>query len=567
MNLSKIISGNLIARGKLVTITFLPKGDSLSAVSLSGLQLNNKAVEIAQYINKKTNYTVDPERHVLLAMASGLTFVATFLAALYAGVTIAPVPVSNNKLQQKRFNTILANCNANEILCDEGSYEILKATLPAKGYRLHCIPNVTTFDQDLWSIPEELEELLGFNKHAQDPAYVQYTSGSIHNPKGILISQANALHNIALNKHEWMMDAHTKVGSWLPHYHDMGLGAILTSLIIGAEFVFMSPLSFVQKPLRWLQMISHFSITVSGGPSFAYQRCIQTISQENQKMLALSSWKTAFVGAEIVHKKVVDEFNSMFHSAGLPSDALFACYGMAETNLFITGRHLSNAEAHSIKKADSIIQPCLISKRTKSSIAIVDFKTNQVIKHGAYGEIWIQSESLTQGYIELNKTSDVHLNQDPFNARAPGLIGNWFPTGDIGSIKDNFLYVLGRKKDFLKINGMNVATADIIWVACQVHSNLNPLAAVSFRLDSDYHDQSALLIETYSNEPIDVLHIEKSIRAKLRTNFGLAVNDILILKRGSLERTSSGKIRHQIIAQYYTKEAYLPKMLVSMSQM
>src|SRR5690606_16784682 len=186
----------------------------------------------------------------------------------------------------------------------------------------------------------------------KDIAYVQYSSGSYAAPKGVALSHRHVLTNIQSISRANGVDADTVFGTWLPLYHDMGLVSALTALLYGSQMVIMSPLSFIQKPVRWLQMITRFRVTWSGGPPFAYDLCKTHVNEVDKPSLDLSSWKGAFLGAEIVRQDVVEAFVKTFENCGLDQSAVYATYGMAEATCYVAGspaehRHIAHAMSES----------------------------------------------------------------------------------------------------------------------------------------------------------------------------------------------------------------------------
>lgn len=555
-NLSEAFYESFMAIGARNCVTFLPKGDPLRSMALTGIELHEKAVEMAYRIQKRTEFLKYRKRPVLLAMSPGLDFIVTFIASLYAGITIAPIPISNNKLQQDRIKNIINDCSAREVLCDESGYEVLKGFLDFSSFKSYCI----TDNQDQEN--EIACELPGFSFKTADPAYIQYTSGSFKTPKGILLSQSNVLHNLWLAGSSWGFTEHTVSGSWLPHFHDMGLGVILVSLFHRSSVVFMSPLAFIQKPIRWLKMISDYKVTLSGAPPFAYNLCCRRITADEMQELDLSEWKSGFLGSEIVHKKVITSFQDKFSTAGLQPHSLFACYGMAEVNIFVAGEKVIKEAAKQQKAEDGLIEPCFLSEMTRRSIIIVDFMTKKLLPDGEKGEIWVQSPSLAKGYILPSIDGTMQISSTDFIETCEGANGKWFRTGDSGRIEGDKLYVFGRQKDTVKVNGLNVSAADIEWYAAEVNPNLNPAAAAAFRTSEINDDKACLLIETFSSEPMNIEEVKEQIRSKILSNFSLELEHILILKSGALDRTSSGKIRRYAISQSFHTDIYARKTLV-----
>ena len=335
--------------------------------------------------------------------------------------------------------------------------------------------------------------------------------------------------------------------NWMPHFHDMGLlGNILYPLILGAQSVQMAPFAFIQRPSRWLAAISRFGGTISGGPLFAFDLCTRNISEEQLAGLDLSRWHSAFCGAEPVFHAVLESFRRRFAPAGFQGESLFGCYGLAETSLYVAGARPTNEPVipsqPTGKEFDRV--PCYATPEMKETIRIVDPLTRHPVTEGESGEIWICSDSVGSGYFD---EPDATAKQ--FSARTIPDDGRFYlRTGDIGHLHGEWLTVTGRLKDVLIVNGTNFSASDIEWIAGNVDSVLNPLAAAAFHLDDEDHGEVALLIEV-RDKSVDCeqsMKLASLIRETVATELGLTLANIQLLPRGSLPKTSSGKVRRLI---------------------
>jgi acyl-CoA synthetase (AMP-forming)/AMP-acid ligase II len=288
-------------------------------------------------------------------------------------------------------------------------------------------------------------------------AFIQYAPGSTRTPKGVVISHGNLLHNSSLISYGFGMTLNDVSMIWLPPYHEMGLiGGILQPIRCGSTCILMSPLDFLQKPLRWLQAISRFHATVSGGPNFAYDLCVRKVTPDQRHTLDLSSWTTAFSVAEPVRAETMDRFADYFEPCGFKRETFYPCYGLAEGTFIVSGGEkyippvLYSVEADALER-DEIVPaiPGGENARTLVScgknlggqrIVIVDAETLTLCPPDRVGEIWISGPSVARGYWNqpgvTEKTFQAYLldtGEGPF-----------LRTGDLGFINDSELYVCGR---------------------------------------------------------------------------------------------------------------------------
>ena len=271
---------------------------------------------------------------VLLLYPAGLDYIAAFLGCLYGGAVAVPAypPRPNRSLD--RLQAMIQDAEAKIALTDQGTLEKLEK-------RLSESPILKSL---YWLSTEGLVTDLAH--HWQPPAIkpdtlalLQYTSGSTALPKGVMISHDNLMHNSELIRGCFRNVSESRGVSWLPPYHDMGLvGGILQPLYVGAETTLMPPVSFLQRPMRWLEAISHYRASTSGGPNFAYDLCLRKATPEQVQALDLSCWTLAFTGAEPIHQSTLDRFTATFANSGFQAKAFYPCYGMAETTLIITGK-------------------------------------------------------------------------------------------------------------------------------------------------------------------------------------------------------------------------------------
>ncbi|NJL28548.1 MAG: fatty acyl-AMP ligase, partial [Thermoanaerobaculia bacterium] len=311
------------------------RDDGEVAETLSYRALDRRACAIAAALRQR----FQPGERALLLFPVGVDFIAAFFGCLYAGLVAVPAYPPRLRRGNPQLSAIIGDCSPATVLTNAANLERFRATVDplVSGRELAWIA-VDQVDEpaaDPWRGP------------ALDPntlAFVQYTSGSTSTPKGVMVSHANLIDNERAIYNAFGMSSDAVVVGWLPLYHDMGLiGNVLQPLFAGARCVLMSPAAFLQNPRRWLEAISRFRGTTSGGPNFAYEHCVRAIAPEQRLGLDLSSWRVAFNGAEPVHAATLERFAAAFAGCGFRREAFLPCYGLAEATLFVTGGALDSA--------------------------------------------------------------------------------------------------------------------------------------------------------------------------------------------------------------------------------
>ena len=372
------------------------------------------------------------------------------------------------------------------------------------------------------------------------------------------------MHNLGLIKNCFGVSKEDHGVIWLPPYHDMGLiGGMLQPIYSGASFTLLPHLMFLQRPLRWLQAISRFKATISGGPNFAYHLCIKRIRPEQREQLDLSHWRVAFNGAEPIYHQTLDQFADYFAPCGFRKEAFAPCYGLAESTLFVVG---------GVKKRPSLINNFLIDGIRKNmvidsheenagtqrlvscgqvnaeqKIEIVNTETHEPCSPGEIGEIWVSGNSVANGY--WNKPAETELN---FNAKlSTNNEQKFLRTGDLGFLHKHELYVTGRLKNMIISEGKNHYSHDIERTVEASHTAIRSLGCAAFSIPRDEHEDVIIVVECEHKLHGMEEEIGKAIREAVSINHGLKVNAIKITKPGSIPRTTSGKIKHFLCKQYY----------------
>ncbi len=479
-------------------------------------------------------------KRVLLMYPQGLEFIESFFGCLYAGVVaVLMSPPSNSRLA-KRMNRILLKSEISYIMTDTSGAKNFDKFLGDAGSNNNVsIPYLETDKLNAEQTYTFQEERI----KATDLAFLQYTSGSTGTPKGVMVNHANIMANEKAIQHIFGDTEKSLTVSWLPILHDMGLvGSTLQPLFVGYPLVFMSPLHFIQRPVRWLRAISKYKATTSGGPNFAYDYCVSKINEEEKETLDLSSWKFAFNGSEPVRSDTIERFDQVFSRCGLEADALVGVYGMAESTLILTGT--SRGETPPIDEDTGYISSGKVAPQHE--IKIVDPENLIELSDGQKGEIWASGDSIAQGYFgspeATKETFHATLNDD--NKR-------YLRTGDLGYLRKGHLFVTGRLKDLIIIRGRNYHAEDIEWSLLLI-DGLSAGSSAVFMLDKDDPDSLTVVAGVSSRlSRKDWPDLLTRVSGRIYEDFQLKVNRVVLIKSKRLPRTTSGKVQRALTRKLY----------------
>ncbi|NJN10936.1 MAG: amino acid adenylation domain-containing protein, partial [Richelia sp. RM1_1_1] len=389
-------------------------------------------------------------------------------------------------------------------------------------------------------------------------AFLQYTSGSTGTPKGVMISHGNLLHNAQTTYQFMGHSAESKFVTWLPMYHDMGLiGGMLQPLYGGFPCIIMSPTSFLQRPYRWLQTISQYKGTTSGGPNFAYDLCVQKITSEQKVTLDLSSWSIAFNGAEPVRNETLERFAEAFAECGFRKEAFYPCYGMAETTLMVSGVNKATSPIVKTVQKSALESSRIVESSVEDEdvyhfvscgrvipeqkVVIANPETLKSCHRDEIGEIWVSGPSVGQGY--WNRDGDT---QETFGAYLSDTgEGSFLRTGDLGFLQDGELFVTGRAKDLIIIRGRNLYPQDIELTAERSHPSLRAGASAAFTVLVNNEDKLVLVQELEFRAKPDTTEVANAIRQAISEEHEVQVYAVVLIKPGSIPKTSSGKIQRR----------------------
>jgi acyl-CoA synthetase (AMP-forming)/AMP-acid ligase II len=382
----------------------------------------------------------------------------------------------------------------------------------------------------------------------------------------VILTHGNIIHNTAMIERNFPLSTESSTVFWLPPYHDMGLiGGILQPLCSGFPVYLMSPVAFLQRPARWLEAISRYHATCSGGPNFAYDLCVRRMSEDEITQLDLSSWTVAFNGAEPIRKQTLDDFSRTFQRCGFKAESLHPCYGLAEATLMVTGVEPSQ-EVKSITVSRTALERNLVEPANENDsndacalvscgeivggqdVRIVDPIAAAPCDSAHIGEVWVSGPSVAQGYWA--KPEDT---QEIFHARLQGESKDFLRTGDLGFLRDGELYITGRIKDLIIINGQNHYPQDIEFTACRSHAALPPSGTAAFSLLREGIERLVIVQEFDGRRtPPNLAEIIATIHRAITQTHDLRVDEVVPVRAWTIPSTTSGKIQ-----RYLCRAAYL----------
>ncbi|MGW5354257.1 fatty acyl-AMP ligase [Streptomyces sp. NPDC004031] len=530
---------------------FLP-GNSPDAAAqrLTYAQLDAEARRIASWLQRKGA----AGGQVLLLYPSGLEFVKAFVGCLYAGSVAVPAPLPGENNQSARLTGILRDAEVRAVLTGSADEPGISAWLRASGatgIEVLATDDPTRGEPGEWTRPQLAGESL---------AFLQYTSGSTSEPKGVMVSHANLLANELAIARVLGTGEGVRMGCWLPAYHDMGLiGHILHSLYAGGSTVLMAPVTFLMRPVRWLQMIGEYGVAVSGSPNFGYDLCLRRITDEQLATLDLSTWRHACNGAEPIRAETVRAFTERFAPAGFRPESFFPCYGMAETTLLVSGTPADRSPVHRTVDAAALEQGRLAEAGPEAgtrtlvssgvvdpadfSVRIVDPDAHTEQPDGQVGEIWVKGASVSSGYW---KRPDVNTRVfDAGIVSAGGTDTGWLRTGDFGVLEAGQLYVTGRLKEMILINGRNIYPHDVERAVQALHPAFRGGAGAAFSVD-DGEEHLVLVQEFRRAAAQDPAALCAEIRAHVRSEFQASCSVVLV-RPAAVHKTTSGKIQRTLM--------------------
>ncbi|HEY0083939.1 MAG TPA: AMP-binding protein [Pyrinomonadaceae bacterium] len=401
-------------------------------------------------------------------------------------------------------------------------------------------------------------------------AYLQYTSGSTSAPKGVMVSHANIVYNSAYIDEGFEHTTESVSLTWLPHFHDMGLiYGILQPLYKGFHGFIMSPASFVQRPARWLEAITRYQVTHSGGPNFAYDLCVRKIAPAERAALDLSSWRVAFNGAEPIRAETLDQFDAAFAPQGFRRAAFYAAYGLAEATLKVSGGRGADGPLNRRVRASGLEENLVVAAGADeedarvlvscgevgsgTKVLIVNPESLSPCAAGEVGEVWVSGPGVAQGYWNSPEETE-----RTFLAYTEGAVaeGPFLRTGDLGFQSDGELFVTGRLKDMIIIRGLNHYPHDIELTVGRSHPQLGVSGCAAFSVEVQGEERLVVVQEIRPRVGMNLTEVTEAIRQSVAEVHELQIYAVVLVKPGGVPKTSSGKVQRRACRKSFLEGSF-----------
>ena len=559
LNILQILNQRATQQPDQLAFCFLNnKGEYVQKHTFASLSL--RARSIAARLRQK----VAPGDRVILLYSPGLDFVEAFFACLYAGALAVPAYPPRKNIHALRIQSIVKDAGANLALTtivEKEKLEKNRADFP-------FMEQVVCWATDDIALAPDFTELAP--AQPQDIAFLQYTSGSTGNPKGVMVAHDNIIYNLqALHRHTHF-DEGDRMVSWLPLFHDMGLiYGILLPIYMGNTCYLMAPVSFITRPLLWLQTISKVKATHAVAPNFAFDLCADKLTREQVQNLDFGSIKYFANAAEPIREKSIRRFLHLLEEDPKVSAAISPAYGLAEATLVVSCADLSaplytckvdqeQLAAHQISFVGEKEEGAPLVGSGKivdgSEVKIVHPQTKRCCAPTEVGEVWVKGPTVAKGYWGKEE-----LNREIFQAYTEdSQEGPYLRTGDLGFLHDEQLYITGRWKDLIIIDGVNHYPQDIEFAVQQLNEGLINGKGAAFSVDFGEGEKLVVVQELRSElskkEPATLAELCQHIKAHLLHNFGLEAHAIVLVKKSGVPMTSSGKVRRKSCREYFLKE-------------
>jgi acyl-CoA synthetase (AMP-forming)/AMP-acid ligase II len=519
--------------------------------------------DAANAVAKRIAAIAQPGERALLVFPAGLEFVVAFFGCLIARVIAVPMMVPRRQSTRDSSASIMANCKP-----------VLALTSPALAARGDLAARFAGRDLQ-WLEVDLTPGVPGAidlpRPNAEDLAFLQYTSGSTSDPKGVVVTHAMLLANMGQAQRALGTGKHSTCVNWLPLYHDMGLIlSVVGSMYLGALCVLLAPSGFIQRPLTWLRAISHYRAEITASPNFAYDLCVARLRADQMEAVDLSSWKIILVGAEPIRAATLERFVETFSPYGLSPPAMNPGFGMAEATLIVSmspvgGGPDTRAVSRNALQANAIRDPdeggdahVLVGcgyPIPDSRLAIIDPQTLQRLPADAIGELCIQGPHVARAYWDNPAATAASLQ-----ARIEGEDGMWLRSGDLGFLDaKGQLFITGRIKDLIIIRGMNHYPQDIELTVARAHPALTQNGGAAFAVPDDRGEETLVVVqevERTARNRIDPEEITGIIREAIATEHEVFARHIVLIRPQTLPKTTSGKVQRAL-----TRKLWLERKL------
>jgi acyl-CoA synthetase (AMP-forming)/AMP-acid ligase II len=544
-------------RPDAIAFRYLLRGEE-EAERVSWAKLAQRVRALASELSR---VTLGGDR-ALLFFEPGLDFVVAFLSCWVAGVIAVPVAPPKPREGLRRLQAVAESCEPSLLLTSERLVPALLTRAP----EAPLLSQLAVFATDAVRAPETRPDaaFLPAPLESTTLAFLQYTSGSTGTPKGVTVTHGNVLANVRMMVAGFGVEPASVVVGWLPLHHDMGLiGNVLVPVYVGCECVLMNPVDFIVRPLRWLKAVSRYRATISGGPNFAFDLCVERLTPPDLTGLDLSSWSVAFCGAEPVRARTLQRFARSFAAVGFDSRAFSACYGMAECTLFASGCERKSGITERWLDASALevhralpAEPDAAGARSfvgcghtwlEQELRIVNPQTRLEVGEGEIGEIWIRGPHVAAGYFRNREQSAKTFSAEL--AHGDGKVH--LRTGDLGFVESGHLFVTGRLTEMIIVRGRNYYAEDLEFTA----RNADPLLrdttrSAAFARDVDGQEALVIVQEVRRDElakltPDRLLALESRIRAAIGDEHGIQPREVVLVRPSGIPCTTSGKVRRR----------------------
>ncbi|HEX3372335.1 MAG TPA: AMP-binding protein, partial [Candidatus Acidoferrales bacterium] len=551
-NLIELLRVRAQEYGPRVAYRYLADGETEES-SFTYAELEARACNIAAALSTHAK----PGDRALLFYTGGVEFVAAFWGCVYAGVVAVPVFPARLHRQLPRLLAIAADSQATLLLTTVKIHR-QSEDLFKRAPELKLLTWLAT--DDLPSAPDDRK----ISAAPDTLAFLQYTSGSTAAPRGVMVTHGNLLHNLLCLREVFQFSPESIGVTWLPHFHDMGLiGGLLQPIYASGEMIVMPPSTFLQRPVRWLAAVTKYKATTMVAPNFAYELCVEKISEELREQLNLSSVEVALCGAEPVRPDTLRNFSKSFGRCGFRLESFRPAYGLAEATLIVSGHSDGSAPIMPAVKAEDLRRNRVVSAQAgvegsrmlvgcggiapELDVKIVDPETRALCAKDRVGEIWVSGPSVASGYWHRDAET-----VETFGAILATGEGPYLRTGDLGFFDQGQLFVVGRLKDLIIIRGSNHYPQDLEHTVEQSHRALRPACGAAFSIDVDGSERLVVVQEVNDRASASSEDVVAEIRRALVESHEVHPDAVVLIEPRTIARTSSGKIQ-----RYACREAFL----------
>jgi long chain fatty acid CoA FadD26 len=532
------------------------------AETLTWAQLHRKSLVLADELRL---HGAPGDRAAIMA-PQGLDYIVAFLGALQAGFIAVPLSVPQFGVHDQRVASALEDSMPVVLLTNSAS--VADVNKYASGQAGRPAPSVIEIDLLDYAVTREVSAV---DNSRPGAAYLQYTSGSTRTPAGVVVSHRNVTANIEQIMLDYFgtttLPEETTVVSWLPFFHDLGLiMGVCSPLVTGRKAVLLSPLAFLLKPACWIQLMAKHPHCFSGAPNFAFELAARRTSDADMEGLDLSRVHVILSGAERVHSSTVNRFVGRFAKFGLKDRVIQPSYGLAEATLYVATPDVEEpvrtAHFDLEQLAAGVALRCEAGQDASTElvtygppraypVCIVDPETGIEKSEGAIGEIWVRGDNVALGYWQKPELTDrmfrARINQPSAGTSA----GPWLRTGDLGVISEGELFIMGRLKDLLIVDGRNHYPDDIESTIREITGGR--VAAIAVEDDSSENLVAIVEVKPARDDQEDsqLNSVSRAVKTAIWKEHSLRVGDLVLVSPGSIPITTSGKIRRSSCAELY----------------